>query len=105
EQNNWETSGLCFNFQQSACSRPPPPITSTFIDLIHCQKQKGHRDFIWKSSLCPLRTLWCNYKSVVAFIIRLGEVGEARVFGLEAEANGAGRAVALLTDDDFGDAL
>src|SRR5690606_38984392 len=79
EQNNCETSGLCFNFQQSACSRPPPPITSTFIDLIHHREHKGHRDFIWKSSPCPLRTLWFNYKSVVAFVVVAGKVGEARV--------------------------
>jgi hypothetical protein len=31
EQNNSLTNGLCFNFQHSAWSRPPPPMTKIFM--------------------------------------------------------------------------
>src|SRR5690349_14815869 len=87
-------------------------MTSTFIDSPR-SSQRPHRmakekyfERLLQSTFFVLYASFAveNCLIIVAVII-LSQIREAREIGLKSQTHGSGRAVALFSDNDFGDAF
>src|SRR5436853_1270578 len=93
---------------------PAAGITWGFnIDVFRDDDKRPGRNYccniVFSEDRHPLR-IWCGRLFWIALprhgkLIALGKVRETRDIGLELQGHGAGRAVALLADDDLGFAV